>query len=512
MAAVIPRQWSEVERLFAAAVELPRERRRDFLDQACAGPDIRREAASLVDHAGDGLASVGKAIAAESSALADDEDPDRRLIGARLGPYRVEAIAGHGGMGAVYRASRDDAEFRQEVAIKLVRAAAESPATLRRFKQERQILARLAHPHIARLLDGGSTPEGVPYLVIKFIEGQLITSWCEQGALAIEERLRLFLHVCEAVEFAHRERVVHRDLKPANILVTRDGEPKLLDFGIAKLLDPDPQSEALSITSLHAITPDYAAPEQVRGEAASVETDIYALGLVLYEMLTGQRAQEILHYTPDAINRVVCHLEPKAPAALQPQLAGDLDNIIRMAIRKEPRRRYATVPEMARDIQRHLEGRTVAARPDTLRYRVTKFLRRNRDAAIVGGAAAALLAIAAAIASLTGGLARAPRVSRAVRITQIGRVELGDGIATMGPGSILRNSREGVGRWRRFRSRTARRSSCSWSRRAWEAGLFTWSLQRAARRGAWAVSPAIPARGPATDGPSAFHKARPCSG
>ncbi|MGA2736335.1 MAG: protein kinase [Bryobacteraceae bacterium] len=445
MATLDPRQWNEVERLFAAALDLPPDRRQDFLQQACADPDVHREAASLLDHAGDGLASVGEAIAAASSALAGDVDPDERLIDTRLGPYRVEAIAGHGGMGAVYRALRDDAEFHQVVAIKLVRAAAESPATLRRFKQERQILARLAHPHIARLLDGGSTPEGVPYLVMEFIEGQPITSWCKQRALEIEDRLRLFLHVCEAVAFAHRERVVHRDLKPANILVTRDGAPKLLDFGIAKLLDPDPQSDAFSITNLQAMTPDYASPEQVRGEAASAATDIYALGLVLYEMLTGQKAQEIPNCTPDAIRRVVCHMEPKAPGVLKPLLAGDLDNIVRMAIRKEPNRRYASVPDMARDIQRHLDGRTVAARPDTLRYRAAKFLRRNRAAAVVGAAAAAMVIITAAWISLAGGFVRAPRVLRVVQITQSGRVDLDDGIAT--DGSRVYFTERFGGRW-----------------------------------------------------------------
>jgi len=444
MAALNARQWSEVQQVFAAALELPPDHRRDFLRQACADPDVHREAASLLDHAGDELASVGEAIAAATSALAG-VDLDQRLIGARLGPYRVEAVAGHGGMGAVYRAARDDHEFHQQVAIKLVRAAAESPATLRRFKQERQILARLAHPHIARLLDGGSTPEGIPYLVMEFIVGQPITTWCDQRALPIEDRLRLFLNVCEAVEFAHRERVVHRDLKPANILVTSDGTPKLLDFGIAKMLDPDPQGEAFSITNLQMMTPDYASPEQVRGEAVSVGTDIYALGLVLFEMLTGQKAQAILHYTPDAINRVVCHMEPKAPAALKPELAGDLDNIVRMAIRKEPQRRYASVADMALDIQCHLDGQTVAARPDTLRYRAAKFLGRNRAAAMVGGAAATLLAITAAWTTLAGGLARVPRVSRVVRITQIGRVELDDGVATDGS-QVFFTERSG-GRW-----------------------------------------------------------------
>src|SRR5580700_6270787 len=278
MAELNPDQWAEVEGLFQRAVELPPAERAAFLQRECPDQDLLRDVASLLEHAGGELASAGAAIASAAAALARETDPDERLIGTRLGPYRVEAIAGHGGMGAVYRASRDDAEFRQQVAIKLVRVAASSPDTLRRFRQERQILAHLAHPNIARLLDGGSTPEGVPYLVMEFIEGDPVTTWCERASPAIEGRLRLFLDVCAAVEFAHRGRVVHRDLKPANILVTRDGSPKLLDFGIAKLLDPDSQGEAVSLTGLRAMTPEYASPEQVRGEAISVATDIYALG------------------------------------------------------------------------------------------------------------------------------------------------------------------------------------------------------------------------------------------
>jgi len=430
MAELNAEKWAEVERLFKGAAELPPEQRPDFLSRECPDLDLRQEVASLLDYSGEELAAAGEAIASAAAALGHEPNPDERLIGARLGPYRVDAIAGHGGMGAVYRASRDDAEFHQQVAIKLVRAAAESPSTLRRFRQERQILARLSHPNIARLLDGGSTPEGVPYLVMEYIEGEPITAWCERQSLGVEERLRLFLRVCEGVDFAHRDLVVHRDLKPANILVTKDGTPKLLDFGIAKLLDPGAENEAATLTGLQVMTPDYASPEQVRAEPVSTAADVYALGLILYELLTGKKAQQMSGYTPDAIARVVCHMEPTAPAVLKPQLAGDLDNIIRMAIRKEPERRYASAGDLARDIQRHLEGRPVIARPDTFTYRTAKFLRRNR----IGVAAAALIAT-----SLAGGLAmmywlvpRPPRVLQVVQLTQTGRVAIGYGVVTDG--------------------------------------------------------------------------------
>lgn len=447
-----PEQWSAVERLFERAAELPPEAQAAFLDSECGSEEVRREVDSLLKHAGDDLPSAAAAIAAAATALARSPDPDERLIGARLGPYRIEAIAGHGGMGAVYRASRDDAEFRQQVAIKLVRAAAESHSTLQRFRQERQILARLSHPNIARLLDGGSTPEGVPYLVMEYIEGAPITAWCERHGLNIAERLRLFLMVCDGVEFAHRDLVVHRDLKPDNILVTGDGTPKLLDFGIAKLLDPAAAghlagNDAATVTAMLPMTPDYASPEQARGEAVSKAADVYALGLILYELLTGRRAQETGGLTPAAMAIAVCEKEPPAPASLRPELAGDLDNMIRMAIRKEPERRYGSVAELARDIELHLEGRPVTARPDTLRYRTGKFVRRNRVA--VGAGAAVVASVAAGLIFSVAAERRAeghlPRVLQVTQLTQSGRVELDNGVAADGA-RVYFSERVG-GRW-----------------------------------------------------------------
>ena len=419
-----------MERLFQCAADLPAEERLDYLDRECPDLDLRREVTSLLDYSGAGQASPSQVIASAAAEFMRDTDPDERLIGTRLGPYKVEAIAGHGGMGAVYRASRDDAEFRQQVAIKLVRVAAESPSTQRRFRQERQILARLSHPNIARLLDGGSTAEGVPYLVMELIEGEPVTVWCERKALNVDQRLRLFVQVCEGVEFAHRDGVVHRDLKPANILVTKDGTPKLLDFGIAKLLEPGADTEAATLTGLQVMTPDYASPEQVRGETVSASADVYALGLILYELLTGRRAQQMPVYTPDAIVRVVCHMDPAAPATLKPQLAGDLDNIIRKAIRKEPERRYATAGELARDIQRYLEGRPVAAQPDTLKYRSVKFLRRNRFR--VGAVAVVAILSAALVFSVAVQRRALPRVLQVTQLTQTGLVDTIDGVVTDG--------------------------------------------------------------------------------
>jgi serine/threonine protein kinase len=381
MSRLDPEQWAEVRSLFERASAMAPAERTGFLERECLREDVRREVRSLLEHSVTGLNNVAAAIAAETAAIAQEPDPDERLIGVRLGPYKVDAIVGHGGMGAVYRASRVDGEFRQQVAIKLVRAAAQSPAALQRFKRERQILAHLAHPNIARLLDGGSTPDGVPYLVMEYIEGETLTAWCDRQSLTLEQRLQLFLHVCDGVEFAHKKRVVHRDLKPGNILVTADGTPKLLDFGVAKMLAPDLEEAAVTLTDMQFMTPDYAAPEQVRGDPVSKVLDVYTLGLILYEILTGRKAQSIPDTSPGTIARVVCQTEPAPPAALNPKLAGDLDNIIRMAIRKEPERRYRSAADLARDLRLHLRGHPISARPDGLAYRGAKLLRRNQAVA-----------------------------------------------------------------------------------------------------------------------------------
>ncbi|MBY0374379.1 MAG: protein kinase, partial [Bryobacteraceae bacterium] len=314
--------------------------------------------------------------------------------------YKVHDVLGHGGMGTVYRAVRDDDQFEQEVAIKLVRHGLDSDFVRGRFLYERQILAFLNHPYIARLLDGGTTKEGWPYLVMEFVEGQPIDEYLRAKNPALPARLNLFLKVCTAVEHAHRNLIVHRDLKPTNILITADGSPKLLDFGIAKLLLPEHPTLAPTQTTIQfrALTPEYASPEQVKGLPISTAADVYSLGVLLYELLTGQKAHRFTNHSPAEIENVVCLTEPPRPSTLTPALAGDLDNIIAKAIEKNPTERYASVEQFADDIQRYLVGRPVRARSATLFYLAGKFVRRNRTL-VLGLAAVALSLIAGIIAT-----------------------------------------------------------------------------------------------------------------
>lgn len=344
-----------------------------------------------------------------------------------IGPYRIEREIGRGGMGHVYLAVRNDRAYQKRVAIKVLGGSHHARALEWRFKCERQILAGLDHPNIARLLDGGTTHDGRPYFVMDHIQGQRIDHYCDAQRLTVRERLELFLQVCDAVQYAHRNLVVHRDIKPSNLLVTPDGVPKLLDFGIAKLLNPSLQWAANeeTVTGQHPMTPKYASPEQIRGQAISTASDVYSLGVLLYKLLTGRvprlpKANEPLDRMLDdeltspseaidpaaalpmltrddsdsegvALPETLAKLRRTSLSALRQQLAGDLDRIALMALRQEPERRYGSAQELADDIRRHLEGRPVSARPDTLGYRFHKFFERHRWA--VGACAVAALVI-----------------------------------------------------------------------------------------------------------------------
>ncbi|MFO1464947.1 MAG: serine/threonine-protein kinase [Steroidobacteraceae bacterium] len=363
--------------------------------------------------------TAGEPVPSADATLAPVQD----LSGSRIGPYLILRALGAGGMGEVYLAERADEQFRQRVAIKIVRGGVLARSVQSRLKIERQILAQLDHPNIAHLLDGGSLPDGAAYLVMEYVDGIAIDAFCDQRQLSVEARLRLFQTVCGAVHAAHQNLIVHRDLKPSNILVTVDGVPKLLDFGIAKLLDDGQDLQhTLAVTEAHirVMTPDHASPEQVQGLPITTASDIYVLGVVLYELLTGSRPFVITSLRLTDIERVICLQEPPRPSEvfasetaqvqtlaqsrgatppkLRRALAGDIDNIVLMAMRKEPQRRYASAQQLANDIGRHLQGMPVVARPDTFSYRAQKFVRRNW---LGVGAGAAVFLLTAAFALVT---------------------------------------------------------------------------------------------------------------
>jgi serine/threonine-protein kinase len=410
-------RWEQIERLFFGALDRDAEQRAAFLDTACAGDSTLRgevEAMLAAHEQSQSLLLENRFLTGDAPTL---PDPDA-LLGRHIGVYRLTKLLGQGGMGAVYLADRDDAQYQQKVALKLIRPGLQTADVVTRFRMERQVLARLQHPSIARLLDGGMTEEGLPYLVMEYVAGTPITQFCDAHRLPVAERLQLFRAVCQAVQFAHRNLIVHRDLKPSNIFVVDSGgeDPpriKLLDFGIAKLLDPAavPVSVPLTRAGRQLLTPEYAAPEQVRGAAITTATDVYALGVLLYELLTGHRPYRLPARRQAEIERVICEEEPTRPSTvvaeievtsradgttetltpervsaarstpvgrLRRTLQGDLDNMVMMALRKEPERRYASAEQIAEDIGRHLDGRPVIARKDTLTYRVKTFIRRHR--------------------------------------------------------------------------------------------------------------------------------------
>ncbi|HEX4950403.1 MAG TPA: protein kinase, partial [Blastocatellia bacterium] len=427
-------QWPEIERIFDEALECEDNERAAFLEAACAGDELLRREVEALLAADQKLQQAPRLLASPLHRT--------KATPTRLGAYQLQHEIARGGMGAVWLAHRADEQFEQQVAIKLLRAGANHDDLQRRFQHERQILADLNHPNIARLLDGGTTAEGQPYFVMEYIEGVPIDEYCQQQQLSVRDRLLLFRQVCAAVQYAHQHLIIHRDLKPANILVTADGTPKLLDFGIAKLLQPDLSQSHQTQAGQTPMTPAYASPEQVRGEKLTTASDVYSLGVLLYELLTGRSPYRLKENTLGEMMRVIVEQEPERPSLLVSQytaeikrttksaeesletrksslpespdklrrhLTGDLDAIVLKALRKEPESRYISIEQFSADLRAYLEGMPVAARRGTFNYRAVRFIRRNK----VPVAAAAVVVL-----SLLGGIGASMYQARIARTAQ----------------------------------------------------------------------------------------------
>ncbi len=406
-------RWSRIQEVFHATLERPESERWDFLTDACVDDaDLRAEVASLIAaHEDEGPVGDFSERGVEGPAPAE-----------RIGLYRLIRRIGEGGMGSVFLAERQGPDYTQTVALKLIQGAAVNPMLEDRLRIERRILARLEHPGIARLVDGGTTESGQAYYAMEYVQGTSLLRYCDEQRLTVADRLRLFIEICGAVHHAHSQLVVHRDLKPGNIFVTSEGRPKLLDFGIAKLLD-DAQSGVSAAPTAPWFTPAYASPEQVTGGSVGTASDQYALGVVLFELLTGRLPYEFASASPVHIAQVICEHQPARPSArvvevptvvadhdgvaalrrssperLRRSLSGDLDTIVLKALTKEPTRRYHSVEQFADDLRRHLDGKPVLARPDSVGYRVSKFVGRHRIT---------VLAAAVVVASLVGGIVAA---------------------------------------------------------------------------------------------------------
>ncbi|MBZ5610271.1 MAG: serine/threonine protein kinase [Acidobacteriia bacterium] len=376
-------RWPEINRIVGEALELPENERRAYIENARLPDDMQQRVVSLLDacQRSDGY------LENPPLPLEFEHPPATARIGSLCGHWRLKAAVGSGGMGTVYRAYRDDQQFSQLAAVKVIAPGCVSATLERRFREEREILARLEHPNIARLIDGGVASDGAPYLAMEYVDGSPVDAWCRDHSCDTRARLRLFVQVCDAVAFAHRNLVVHCDIKPSNILVTEDGTPKLLDFGIARLLE---RNEAITATLLKPLTPDYASPEQIRGLPLSTATDIYSLGVLLYELLTSRRPYQLGQKTLDQVLAIICERQPDAPRTGAP----DLDAVVLKALRKEPSERYASAGEFAADVRRYLEGLPVQAQPPSKAYVFRKFVARHR-VAVAAGAIAMLLTIAA---------------------------------------------------------------------------------------------------------------------
>ncbi len=401
---------NQIKILFEQLVELTPEKRESFLDENCKdNPELRNELLSLLksyERSNDFLE------VASIETGSDENEIQNPFIGKHIGPYLIESEIGLGGMGIVYAGIRDDKEFEQKVAIKIIKHGFTSEYFLKRFQRERQTLANLKHPNIARLLDGGKSSEGLPYLVMEFIDGIPVTDYCVENNLSIKEKLNLFRLVCDAVQYAHRNLVIHRDIKPGNILVDKEGSPKLLDFGIAKLLDEDfvNPDESLTQTGIWLLTPEYASPEQIKGEKITTVSDVYSLGVIFYQILTGEQPYKSTNNSPAAISKIITEgkfvlpservkktetgdsIVNEIPKESRPRrekqlkngdkishyLKGDLDNIVLKAMHKDSSRRYSSVEQFSEDIRRHLTGLPVIAQKDTAGYRLSKFIQRHK--------------------------------------------------------------------------------------------------------------------------------------
>lgn len=473
-------RWIKIKELFVAAFDLAGDERSAFL--ATCDQDLRLEVEQLLN----ADAAAGDFIdepAMVEIGLASDDEPIDAYLGKQIDSYKIVREIGHGGMGTVYLANRADESFDRSVAVKLIKRGMDTSAVLKRFVMERQILAQLQHPNIANLLDGGTTADGLPYFVMEYVEGEPITRFCDSQAFTTDERLDLFRKVCSAMSYAHQNLIVHRDIKPSNILVTENGTPKLLDFGIAKMLHPDwsLDTHEATATMFRVMTPEYASPEQMRGLAITTASDVYSLGVVLYELLCGQRPYKVDGRMPEEAAKIVLTEEPPKPSSVvsrrrwgkgetigtngnltgkekdtgearsirNPEsavrnLKGDIDNIILKALAKEPERRYQSVQELSEDIRRHLEGLPVTASADSVSYRVAKFAKRHRTGVIAGGMVILTLFAATAITSWQAIVARRERDKAEQRFNQVRKLakavlfDYQDGIAKLAGSTPLR--------------------------------------------------------------------------
>lgn len=469
-------EWKEIKHIFLSALEMPEQERSDYLSK-CDEP-LRAKVEKLLS-ADENANSFIVEPAVIDAGLVENGDRDD-FVGENIDGYKIIRKIGHGGMGTVYLANREGEAFDKTVALKLVKRGLDTNAVLKRFVMERSILAGLEHPNIAGLIDGGTTIDGLPYFVMEYVDGQSITKYCDANDLSIRERLELFQKVCAAISYAHTNLVVHRDVKPSNILVTRDGTPKLLDFGIAKLLHSDWSLDTVDATAtmFRILTPEYASPEQIRGLAVTTASDVYSLGIVLYELLSGERPYKIESRLPEEAAREILTAEPVRPSSVfsaklshseTPEtidtsrgeqratnedrqtipksqipnlksLKGDLDNIVLKAIRKEPERRYASVQEFSEDIRRHLAGLPVTATADTKTYRLKKFVRRHSAGVAAGCLIVLTLITATAITSWQSIVARRERDRAEQRFNEVRKLaktvlfEYDEGIASL-PGS-----------------------------------------------------------------------------